>query len=228
MRLALLTNATEVTAVLPPLALLPHEVDILALNTNSVRQVDDVSLVIVDVTGSDLLGARELCRTVAAAHPDLPVAVAIAETSLIALDSSWAVDDFLLPSVSAVEIDARLRLLLTRRPAVVEEAQDSNVVAVGALVVDEATYTARIHGRPLDLTYKEFELLRYLVQHSGRVFTREQLLQDVWGYDFFGGTRTVDVHVRRLRAKLGTEYEGMIATVRNVGYKAVELTGVEE
>ncbi|MCV7313943.1 winged helix-turn-helix domain-containing protein, partial [Mycolicibacillus parakoreensis] len=68
---------------------------------------------------------------------------------------------------------------------------------------------------------KEFELLKYLTQHVGRVFTRAQLLQEVWGYDFFGGTRTVDVHVRRLRAKLGPEYESLIGTVRNVGYKAV-------
>ena len=88
-------------------------------------------------------------------------------------------------------------------------------------MIDEGTYTARLRGRPLDLTYKEFELLKYLAQHAGRVFTRAQLLQEVWGYDFFGGTRTVDVHVRRLRAKLGPEYEALIGTVRNVGYKAV-------
>jgi DNA-binding winged helix-turn-helix (wHTH) protein len=88
-------------------------------------------------------------------------------------------------------------------------------------VIDEATYTARLKGRPLDLTYKEFELLKYLAQHAGRVFTRAQLLQEVWGYDFFGGTRTVDVHVRRLRAKLGPEHEQLIGTVRNVGYKFV-------
>ena len=92
---------------------------------------------------------------------------------------------------------------------------------LGELVIDEATYAARLRGRPLDLTYKEFELLKYLAQHPGRVFTRAQLLQEVWGYDFFGGTRTVDVHVRRLRAKLGTEHEQMIGTVRNVGYKFV-------
>ena len=72
---------------------------------------------------------------------------------------------------------------------------------------------------PLDLTYKEFELLKYLVQHPGRVFTRAQLLQEVWGYDYYGGTRTVDVHVRRLRAKLGPEHEQLIGTVRNVGYR---------
>ena len=89
------------------------------------------------------------------------------------------------------------------------------------MVVDEATYTAKLSGRVLDLTFKEFELLKYIAQHPGRVFTRDQLLQEVWGYDYFGGTRTVDVHVRRLRAKLGTDHEALIGTVRNVGYRFV-------
>src|SRR6202041_3458706 len=84
---------------------------------------------------------------------------------------------------------------------------------------------ARLRGRVLDLTFKEFELLKFLAQHPGRVFTRAQLLQEVWGYDYFGGTRTVDVHVRRLRAKLGPEHESMIGTVRNVGYKFVRPAG---
>jgi DNA-binding winged helix-turn-helix (wHTH) protein len=91
----------------------------------------------------------------------------------------------------------------------------------GDLSVDEATYSAKLKGRVLDLTFKEFELLKYLAQHPGRVFTRAQLLQEVWGYDYFGGTRTVDVHVRRLRAKLGVEHESLIGTVRNVGYRFV-------
>ena len=91
----------------------------------------------------------------------------------------------------------------------------------GDLSVDEATYCAKLKGRVLDLTFKEFELLKYLAQHPGRVFTRAQLLQEVWGYDYFGGTRTVDVHVRRLRAKLGPEHESLIGTVRNVGYRFV-------
>ena len=109
------------------------------------------------------------------------------------------------------------------RAAAAASANQENAgkISLGELVIDEGTYTARLRGRPLDLTYKEFELLKYLAQHAGRVFTRAQLLQEVWGYDFFGGTRTVDVHVRRLRAKLGTEYESLIGTVRNVGYKAV-------
>ena len=91
----------------------------------------------------------------------------------------------------------------------------------GELAIDEATYSARLAAASLDLTFKEFELLKFLAQHPGRVFTRAQLLQEVWGYDYFGGTRTVDVHVRRLRAKLGTEHEVLIGTVRNVGYRFV-------
>ena len=89
------------------------------------------------------------------------------------------------------------------------------------MTIDEATYTAKVRNRSLDLTFKEFELLKFLAQHPGRVFTRAQLLQEVWGYDYYGGTRTVDVHVRRLRAKLGTEHESLIGTVRNVGYRFV-------
>ena len=81
------------------------------------------------------------------------------------------------------------------------------MISLGELTIEEDTYTARLRGRPLELTYKEFELLKFLAQHPGRVFTREQLVTEVWGYDFFGGTRTVDVHVRRLRAKLGPEHE---------------------
>ena len=96
---------------------------------------------------------------------------------------------------------------------------EDGLIRSGDLVVDTNGYTASLHGHPIDLAYKEFELLKYLVQHPGRVFTRAQLLQEVWGYDYYGGTRTVDVHIRRLRAKLGGEYEHLIGTVRNVGYR---------
>ena len=95
----------------------------------------------------------------------------------------------------------------------------TGVVSAGGLVIDEASYQATLNNRALDLTYTEFELLKYLAQHPGRVFSRETLLSDVWGYDYYGGTRTVDVHVRRLRAKLGSENEYLIGTVRNVGYR---------
>lgn len=222
MKVAVVTRATDVSDVLPTLPLLSHELQLHKAETKSIRQLSDCNVVVIDVTGNDLLAARDFCRAVAAAHPDLPVVAAIAESSLIALDGSWAVDDFMLPTSTPVEIDARLRLLLMRRPVPVEQADDSQVAAIGGLIVDEVTYVARVDGKPLDLTYKEFELLHFLVKNAGRVFSREQLLQDVWGYDYFGGARTVDVHVRRLRAKLGRDYEGVIATVRNVGYKAVD------
>ena len=97
----------------------------------------------------------------------------------------------------------------------------STEIRRGDVTIDEATYTARVKGRVLDLTFKEFELLKFLAQHPGRVFSRAQLLQEVWGYDYYGGTRTVDVHVRRLRAKLGSDHETLIGTVRNVGYRFV-------
>jgi len=142
------------------------------------------------------------------------------EGGLVAVNVEWGLDEILLPSTGPAEIDARLRLLVGRRGGVANQ-ENLGKISLGELVIDEGTYTARLRGRPLDLTYKEFELLKYLAQHAGRVFTRAQLLQEVWGYDFFGGTRTVDVHVRRLRAKLGPDYESLIGTVRNVGYKAV-------
>jgi DNA-binding response OmpR family regulator len=127
-----------------------------------------------------------------------------------------------LDTAGPAEIEARLRVALGRL-ALRHDADDpeAHIIRSGEVVVDDATYTAKLGGRVLDLTFKEFELLKYLAQHPGRVFTREQLLQEVWGYDYFGGTRTVDVHVRRLRAKLGVENEALIGTVRNVGYRFV-------
>ena len=110
-----------------------------------------------------------------------------------------------------------LRLAMGRQQIVNDDSPME--IRNGDLSVDEATYSAKLKGRVLDLTFKEFELLKYLMQHPGRVYTRDQLLQEVWGFDYYGGTRTVDVHVRRLRAKLGAEYEQLIGTVRNVGYR---------
>ena len=135
----------------------------------------------------------------------------------------------LLDTAGPAEVEARLRLAVGRQQQV---ANDDSPMEIrnGDLSVDEATYSAKLKGRVLDLTFKEFELIKYLAQHPGRVFTRAQLLQEVWGYDYFGGTRTVDVHVRRLRAKLGVEHEQLIGTVRHVGYKFVTqpLTALPE
>jgi DNA-binding response OmpR family regulator len=117
-------------------------------------------------------------------------------------------------------VDARIRVAIGKIQALrIAADPTSGEIKSGDVVIDEKTYTAKVKGRALDLTYKEFELLKYMAQHPGRVFTRSQLLQEIWGYDYFGGTRTVDVHIRRLRSKLGTEFEAIIGTVRNVGYR---------
>ena len=125
-------------------------------------------------------------------------------------------DDFLIVPYKRAELEARLRLALARAGSA--EA-DEKVLRVAELAIDQDNYEVTLRGEPIDLTYKEYELLRFLVGHSRRVFTRSDLLTRVWGYDYIGGTRTVDVHVRRLRAKLGPRYGSFIRTVRNVGYK---------
>jgi len=101
----------------------------------------------------------------------------------------------------------------------VHGVEADEIVRVGSLELNLATYQVTIDGAPVDFTYMEYELLKFLVTHPGRVFTREALLSRVWGYDYFGGARTVDVHVRRVRAKLGQEHAGRIKTVRSVGYR---------
>jgi DNA-binding response OmpR family regulator len=125
------------------------------------------------------------------------------------------------PEASEAELVARMDFLRGRRG----ESGEA-VVRLGPVTINRDTYQVTAGGRPLDLTFKEFELLRFLAERPGRVFSRATLLQEVWGYDFYGGTRTVDVHVRRLRAKLGPGQEHFIETVRGVGYRAAQ--GVTE
>ena len=219
MDLLLLTADPQPESVLPSLSLLPHTVRVAAADVSSLMEAGKAQIVLVDAR-TDLAAARGLCRLLGSTGTGAPVVAVVGEGGLVAVNGDWGIDDFLLPATGPAEMDARLRLLLirSRGEAGTDESGD---VTLGDLVIDESTYTARLRGRPLDLTYKEFELLKYLAQNAGRVFTRAQLLQEVWGYDFFGGTRTVDVHVRRLRAKLGSDHEALIGTVRNVGYKAV-------
>ncbi|HEX7277767.1 MAG TPA: response regulator transcription factor [Acidimicrobiales bacterium] len=124
-------------------------------------------------------------------------------------------DDICVLPLRAGELEARLRHLFWRtgrgtRPELIE---------YGQLILNLETYQAAIAGRPLDLTYMEYELLKFLATHPGKVFTREMLLSRVWGYEYYGGARTVDVHIRRLRAKLTEEHAGLIHTVRSVGYR---------
>jgi len=124
-------------------------------------------------------------------------------------------DDFCLTPFHPAELEARLRHLL----ATDIDLHRAELVEYGELTLNLETYQAAIAGRPLDMTYMEYELLKFLAQNPGKVFTREMLLSRVWGYEYYGGARTVDVHVRRLRAKLGEEHANLIQTVRSVGYR---------
>ncbi|MFC9788708.1 winged-helix domain-containing protein [Rhodococcus sp. NPDC127528] len=219
MELLLLTSDPNPDSVLPSLTLLAHTVRPAPTEVSSLLEAGSADITLVDAR-TDLAAARGLCRLLGSTGSTVPVVAVLTEGGLVAVNSDWGLDDILLPGTGPAELDARLRLLVGRSGGAATP-ESAGKITLGELVIDEGTYTARLRGRPLDLTYKEFELLKYLAQHAGRVFTRAQLLQEVWGYDFFGGTRTVDVHVRRLRAKLGPEYEALIGTVRNVGYKAV-------
>jgi DNA-binding response OmpR family regulator len=220
--LLLLTNVLGPSAeVLPALALLGHSVRAAPLEPTALLDIPGGDVVLVDAR-RDLAHAKSMTRLLHTGGGDAPLLAILTEGGLAALSSGWGVDDFILDTAGPAEVDARIRLALERRAAAtVAEGSDEAQIRAGDLTIDEATYTTKLRGQTLDLTFKEFELLKYLAQHPGRVFTRAQLLQEVWGYDYYGGTRTVDVHVRRLRAKLGSDHESLIGTVRNVGYKFV-------
>ncbi len=219
--LLLLTNVLEPSdEILPALGLLLHSVRVAPAEGAALVDAPPADLVLVDAR-RDLVQAKSLCRLLHATGLDAPLLVIVTEGGLAALSAEWGLDDVLLQTAGPAEVEARIRLALGRIAVANEHDETPGEIRSGELTIDEATYTARLRGRVLDLTFKEFELLKYLAQHPGRVFTRAQLLQEVWGYDYFGGTRTVDVHVRRLRAKLGAEYESLIGTVRNVGYRFV-------
>ena len=216
-RLLMLTRAARAVEVLPALDLLTHEVRVAQPRAALVPAHPDVEAVLLDATAA-LADARTVARDVSTLCPQVPVLAVLTEGALTAVGPEWSLADVVLASAGPAEVDARIRLL--RVPgAGPGPAPDDRPLTAGGLEVDAAGYRARVDGRSLNLTFREFELLKHLVQSPGRVFTREQLLQEVWGYDYFGGTRTVDVHVRRLRAKLGADHEQLIVTVRNVGYR---------
>lgn len=213
MQLLLMTARDDVESVMPSLGLLSHQVALVPLDAAALLHAQLPDVILVDATTA-LSAARALTRVIGTSGKHAPILLITGEGALPALSTDWGFADFVLAQAGPAELEARLRL-------VTSPVGRDEVISAGSVMIDEAGYAASVNGEPLDLTYTEFELLKYLLQHPGRVFSREQLLSDVWGYDYFGGTRTVDVHVRRLRAKLGPEYEGIIGTVRNVGYRLV-------
>ena len=205
--------------VLPALALLQHQVKILPAEISVLVDVPEVDCLLVDAR-RDLPNAKSFTKLISATGVSSPIIVITTEGGLSAINADWNVDDVILDTAGPAEVEARIRIVVGNTVAqLLANNPNSQEIRSGDVVIDERTYTAKLKGRVLDLTFKEFELLKYLAQHPGRVFTRSQLLQEIWGYDYFGGTRTVDVHIRRLRSKLGPEFEAIIGTVRNVGYR---------
>ena len=207
-----LTSAVD-SEVLPALGLLSHRTRQIPAEPASLVTAPTSDLILIDAR-FDLASAKSLCKILNTTGINVPLVLILTEGGLTAVSADWGVDDVILEGAGPAEADARIRLAIGRQAL----NKSSSKIQASGVVIDEASYSAKVHGRPLDLTFKEFELLRFLATHPSRVFTREQLLSEVWGYDYFGGTRTVDVHVRRLRAKLG-DLESLIGTVRNVGYR---------
>jgi DNA-binding response OmpR family regulator len=210
--LLIVTSAVD-NDVLPALALLSHHARTIPARPDQLVDAPDSDAVLIDAR-TNLIAAKSLCQILRTTGLSVPLLVVITEGGFTAVSPDWGADDVILDSAGPAEIDARIRLATGR----LHSDEPAPLIHAAGIVIDEANYSVKIHGAPLDLTYKEFELLRFLAAHPSRVFTREQLLSEVWGYDYFGGTRTVDVHVRRLRAKLG-DHESLIGTVRNVGYR---------
>jgi len=172
-------------------------------------------MVLVDV--DDYSRARELSRMMKKERP-LPVLALISRERLGNVDGHLDVDDFVVKPCEAREIELRAKRLLRRA----NNADNNDLIKCGDLVIDLVKCEVSVSGKPIMLTFKEYELLTFLAGNKGRVFTREALLNRVWGYDYYGGDRTVDVHVRRLRSKIEDSTHTFIETVRNIGYRLRE------
>jgi DNA-binding response OmpR family regulator len=219
-KILILSNASGGSAdLLPALTLLQHEVRILPAEVSVLVDAPITDCICIDAR-RDLPNTKAFTKLITTTGVSTPIIVITTEGGLSAINADWGIADVILDTAGPAEVDARIRIVIGK-DAITQLAKNPSLKEIrsGEVVIDEDSYTAKIKGRSLDLTYKEFELLKYLAQHPGRVFSRSQLLQEIWGYDYFGGTRTVDVHIRRLRSKLGPEFESVIDTVRNVGYR---------
>ena len=217
-RVVLLTDRTpaQVLPGAPPL-LLDLKTEHLSVATVAEALALGPDAVLVDAAENPGQGHAVL-HALRQRGPRIPVLVVVERRDVDRFPWEEVADDVIFPGAPEGEI--RLRFALTRRRTGTGE---ETAIRLGPIVLDPSTYRVSIEGTPLDLTFKEFELLRYLAERRGRVFTRPALLREVWGYDFYGGTRTVDVHVRRLRSKLGPAHEGLVETVRGVGYRAADV-----
>jgi len=144
----------------------------------------------------------------------LPV-IALVSSSTLHLVLEQGFEDFVIKPWNLDELSTRIR----RAIAETTKPDRDMVIKVGDLIIDPMRCEVELAGRLLALTFKEYELLKLLATNEGKVFTRESLLNEIWGYDYYGGDRTVDVHIRRLRSKIEDSVHSFIETVRNIGYK---------
>jgi DNA-binding response OmpR family regulator len=225
MQLLLLTTDPDPSSVLPALGGLPHRLHLANPGLAAVFGTGPGDVVIVDAR-LDLAGARALCKLITSSGIAQPVAAVFTEGGLVAVSTDWGLDEFLLPTSSPAELEARLRLLppFHRGSEPACAIRRTRPLVRGELIIDEDAHTTYLRGAPLALTYLEFALLAHLARHPGRVFTRDELLERVWGPDTTAGPRTVDVNIRRLRAKLGPQHCQLLGTVRSIGYQLIRPT----
>lgn len=218
MNTVVITDDAEFNAELSGLAMLADPIDTVSIRGSGLAETDlgRVDVALVDGR-TDLLTARNLCALLRAMAPSLPILVVVAPSGLIAVNEHWCVDDVVVPGLSPAELDMRMRLAVSRRG--IRKGIKEKIV-LGDLVLDQAGHAARLADRPLNLTPTEFRLMSYLASHPGKAFTRSQLRHEVWDSDASAGVRTINVHVQRLRAKLGRDNQRLIDTVRGVGYMA--------
>jgi len=212
LNILLLTDANDFESVLPPLS--PF-----AGSTRRTPLTDSVDAHNADVAMVDArfdpAAARRACCGLAANAPTVAVLAVVAPASIATVDLDWNFDDVILPGASTDELQARSRLAINRRRGALD-----GTLKFGELSLHPSSFTGSLGEKDLGLTLTEFKILNFLVQHAGHAFSRTRLMQEVWGHDIHGPTRTIDVHVGRLRAKLGTEHQSIVDTVRGVGYMA--------
>ncbi|RAU94595.1 DNA-binding response regulator [Mycobacterium colombiense] len=209
-----LTDEDDFESALPDLATFAQPIRRIALTAETDGHLATADVAIIDARSNVAL-AQAVSHRLTTDNPATAVVALVAPADCAAVDVDCNFDDVMLPGTCAEELQARFRLAIGRRRSVIDGA-----LKFGDLVLHPASFTASLDGQDLSLTLTEFKLLNFLVQHAGRAFTRTRLMQEVWGYDSTGKVRTVDVHIRRLRAKLGARHQFLIDTVRGVGYRA--------
>ncbi|OBK94564.1 response regulator transcription factor [Mycobacterium sp. 1165178.9] len=209
-----LTDEDDFESALPLLSTFAQPMRRTSLTADSDGQCAPADIAIIDAR-TNMAMAQDVSQRLTTDNPGTAVVALVAPADSASVDVDCNFDDVMLPGTGAEELQARFRLAISRRRSAVD-----GTLKFGDLLLHPATFTASLDGNDLGLTLTEFKLLNFLVQHAGQAFTRTRLMREAWGYDSAGKVRTVDVHIRRLRAKLGTRHQFMVDTVRGVGYRA--------